>query len=500
MAASEAPTARTYGNWRRPQRAGLSKLGGLGTAWLFASLVMVMLTWMFLGFLMTLPALLVAFVGLAGFWFRDGDGRSLGQRAATRVGWWRTRSAGSHLYRSGPIGRARWGTCQLPGILGQSQLSESTDSFGRPFAMLTMPRTNTHAVMIRAEPEGGSLVDHHDLDTWISGYAQWLGMVGEESGLLAAQVSIEAAPDSGAGLRREVLGNIDPEAPELAQQVMHQVAATYPAASAQVSCTAALTFTGRPPGGRARPVEEMHADLGSRLPALVEQFAKSGVTAVRPVSAQRLSEMTRTAYDPHAARIVDEAYESGEVPDLDWFDVGPSASEAYWDYYRHDGAYSITWEMTVPPRGIVKGTILKRLLEPHPAIDRKRITLLYRSYDPGVASELVESDLRNAEFNMSKTQRPSARVKAEQKAASRTSEEEATGAGLVDFGLLLTATVTDRERIPAALAAINSLRGSSRLRLRKVHGSQDSAFAAALPLGMVVPMHLTIPTAIREGA
>ncbi|WP_422758812.1 hypothetical protein [Paenarthrobacter sp. C1] len=39
---------------------------------------------------------------------------------------------------------------------------------------------------------------------------------------------------------------------------------------------------------------------------------------------------------------------------------------------------------------------------------------------------------------------------------------------------------------------------SARLLLRRAHGSQDSAFAASLPLGLVLPKHLRVPEEIRE--
>ena len=47
-------------------------------------------------------------------------------------------------------------------------------------------------------------------------------------------------------------------------------------------------------------------------------------------------------------------------------------------------------------------------------------------------------------------------------------------------------------------ASFLNLSATARLRLRVVHGSQDSAFAAALPLGLVLPKHLRIPTEVRE--
>jgi hypothetical protein len=34
--------------------------------------------------------------------------------------------------------------------------------------------------------------------------------------------------------------------------------------------------------------------------------------------------------------------------------------------------------------------------------------------------------------------------------------------------------------------------------LRRAYGSQDTAFAASLPLGLVLPKHILLPTEIRE--
>ena len=84
------------------------------------------------------------------------------------------------------------------------------------------------------------------------------------------------------------------------------------------------------------------------------------------------------------------------------------------------------------------------------------------------------------------------------RSAQATAAEEASGAGLMNFGLIVTATTMDRTQEPEARAAIDSLTSAARLRMRPAFGSQDSAFAAALPLGLVLPRHLRIPNEVRE--
>ena len=68
----------------------------------------------------------------------------------------------------------------------------------------------------------------------------------------------------------------------------------------------------------------------------------------------------------------------------------------------------------------------------------------------------------------------------------------------MQFGMLVTATVMDPAQAADARAAVDNLAATARLRLRTVYGSQDSAFAAALPLGLNMSKHLRVPSEFRE--
>jgi len=492
---------RTYGNWRRPGSPGLAALGLLGTVLLFCGLIASVLTLMFAGLWAAITVAAVSVVAVGTLAFRDRHQVTVLQRLTARWAWRRTRKARAQLYRSGPLGRARWGTYQLPGVAATLELSESRDAYDRPFAMLSTLATNTHAVLIGCEPEGDSLVDHTQIDQWAAGFAEFLGMCAHEPGLVGAALSVETAPDTGTRLQREVSGSLDSDAPKLAQDVMREIVAAYPVGSSQVRGTCALTYAGLTPSGKVRKTDQVANDLAARLPALVDALAAAGAGATRPLSAKGVCELVRVAYDPAAQQVLDDTYAAGDRPELRWQDVGPAGHEALWDRYHHDGAWSVTWTMTAPPRGIVHATVLTELLAPDPAIDRKRVTLLYRPYDSAAAARLVEADKRNADFKVSSSSargRPTSRSLAEQRAADATAEEEARGAGLTNFGLVVTATVGDIERLPDALAAVDHLAGTARLQIRPVYGSQDSAFAAGLPLGLVLPRHLRVPTTIRD--
>lgn len=490
----------TYGNWRKPQSAGLMGLGTIGTVGLFAALITLVLIVMLVGLFEAIIAAIVLGVLLTLTLTKDRHGRNVLTRAGIRVGWWMARQRGQHIYRSGPLGRADWGTHQLPGIAAGIRLTEHYDSYERPFALLYTPSTTTYTVVIGTEPDGAALVDQAQIDSWVADWGNWLANLSDEPSIRAASVTIETAPDPGTRLRREVKANLDPNAPTFSQMVLNETMDLYPAGSSHVHAYVALTFSASTrSGGRKRKPAEMARELSSRLPGLTGDLQATGAGAAAPLSAQELCEVVRTAYDPTAAPLIEEAHAEGQDPELSWVDVGPTAAEASWEGYRHDSAYSVSWGMTEAPRGVVQANVLTKLLQPHGDIARKRITLLYRPIDPARAAALVEADLNAAQF-VSGAQRggPSARQTRAYKSAQATADEEASGAGLVNFGMVVTATVTDLEKVADARAAIDNLGGASRVRLRPVYGSQDSAFAAGLPLGLVLPNHTKMPAEWRE--
>ena len=494
---SDTATVRTYGNWRRPQSAGLFGLGSLGTAVMMGGLVLVVLVTMASGFTRGLGLFTVLAGALGAVAVKDSHGRSLAERTRIRLAWATARRRGAHLYRSGPLGFTAWGTHQLPGIAAPLRLSQHHDAYGRAFALLHAPATNTYTVPLVASPDGAALVDRDQVDVWVSGWGHWLANLADEPGLVACQVTVETAPDSGHHLRRSVEAHIDAHAPTFATTMLREVVAAYPAGSSVTRAWVSLTFSAASPAtGDKRDPAAMGRDLGTRLPGLIDTLHATGAGAVRPLPAADLCELVRVAYDPGTAAVIDQAHTDGDQP-LTWDDVGPVAAVAEWDGYRHDSGYSVTWAMSTAPRVLVQSSVLERLLAPHPDIDRKRVTVVYRPIDAAKAAAIVEADLRAAEFVASASKKPTARSVSAARAAAATAAEEAGGAGLVNFAVLVTATVTDPDRAPQARAAVDTLSATARLRLRPVYGGQAAAFAAALPIGLILPKHLSRAEAIQ---
>lgn len=493
--ASDAP--RTYGNWRKPKSVGIGQLGIIGTGALLLLCLVVVLAQQLAGLLAALGIAALGSLVLLGMILKDKHDLSAIQRIGIRLGYQQAARARSRLYRSGPLGRGTWGTNQLPGLLAATKLIEAKDSYDRPFAIVSWPRLGHYAIVISCEPDGAGQVDQDQVDNWVAHWGHWLASLGHEDGVVGASVTVETAPDTGYRLESEVRHNTAADAPAVARQMLAEVVDTYPRGAAHVKAWISITFSAQSRTGRRATADEMALELATRLPNLTAGLASTGAGHVRPTTAQELCEVIRIAYDPAAPSVIDEAKAMGQRIELHWSEVGPAAHQAFWDKYRHDGAWSVTWAMTIAPRGEVLDRVLQPLLAPHRAIARKRVTILYKVMDPGIAARIVEADMKSSDFRTYSSSRPAARQQADQAAAERTRQEEARGAGLIDFGMLVTATVTDSEALIDAVAAVERLSSQSRMRLRAVYGSQDSAFAAALPLGIVPESHLLVPSTVR---
>jgi hypothetical protein len=493
---TDVMTRPTYGNWRRPRRPGLGPLGLLGTVVAFGGLLVALLA--SLVSLMAAIAVLVP-VGLflAPLALRTVDGRNVYQVLAVRIGWMKRKANGSHTYVSGPLSKRPGGRFQPPGLLARTKMYEGRDAYNRSFGVLHHPGRGLYTVVLACEPDGGSLVDPQQVDIWVASWGDWLARLSHEPGLRGAQVVVETAPDTGTRLAAEVLPRISPDAPAAARAVMEEVVERYPSASSEMHTYIALTYG--PTGGPKRDVDDIITDLSMRLPGLLSGLVAAGGGSAYPLAAERLAEIVRVAYDPAIAPDVLSARAEHATTGLEWNDAGPAAAVETATSYQHDSGVSRTWMLTLAPRGTVRSSVLRGLLEPAPGTRRKRVSLIYRPIDPATSARIVESDRRSAHF-MAGSRRGlvQARASSEMQAAEQTAAEEAAGAGLVEFSLMVTVTVDDQEQLQDAGIAVRNLQASSRVLMRPADRMQASAFTCTLPVGLLPWEHTLVPYQIRE--
>ncbi|MCA2211840.1 SCO6880 family protein [Jidongwangia harbinensis] len=493
---TEAIRTRTYGNWRRPRKAGLGSFGLIGTVGIFGGLVVVLLA-----SLMSLQAALVVgtpiVIAVGPLAFRTQDGRNVYNLLALRVGWFRRKTAGQHVYVSGPLSARPGGRFRPPGMLSKVTMLEGRDPYDRAFGVLYHRYRQLYTVVISCEPDGGSLVDAEQTDIWVAMWGEWLSRLAHEPGLRGAAVIVETAPDPGTRLATEILPRIAPDAPAAARAVMEEVVARYPAASSEMNTYITLTYG--TPGGQRGKHDEILADLALRIQGLLDGLIEAGGGSAEPLSAERIADVVRVAYDPAvAADVLDVRAQHGGTG-LSWADAGPAATRETVNAYQHDSGVSRSWLLTLAPRGTVRSNVLRSLLDPAPSIRRKRVAIFYRPIDPATSARIVESDRRSAQFMATSTRgMVRARAASEVAAAEQTASEEAAGAGLVEFSMVVTITVDSMEAIADANVTIRNLLGATRLAMRPADRMQAAAFSCALPVGILPWEQTMVPHDIQE--
>jgi hypothetical protein len=492
-------TEPTYGNWRRPRTAGIGKLGALETWSMIVALIALLFVFRLAGPVPGFITFAVMAAALAVFTVRDRHGQSRISRMVAKRAHMKAVRQRTNLYRSGPVGAVPGGTAQLPGLLAKSQLHQFTDSFDREFALLFMPDTNHATIVIECEPTGLALEDPQTIDSYVANWGGWLADLGKQSDVVAASVTVETAPDFGVRLRQAVDTNRHPDASPAVVQMMEEVKATFPQSAPVTRAFIAVTFTAWRQGAqRPRKVEDLGLDLAARLGKLTEHLEQCGAGDAHPVTAQILCEIVRSAYDPAVAQHIAAAHAEGVTPALSWHDVGPLAHNAGWEWYRHDSGFSKSWIMSVAPRGEVFSNVLEALLSPSGDMDRKRVTMLYRPVSAARAMDVAEQDVNAAKNRANSTGNPNFRAIDDYAKTVQTAKEIAKDAGMLNFGCVITATILNPEDALAASYALEDLSAESQLTVRPAYGAQDTAFAAALPLGVVLPDYVLIPAKIRE--
>ncbi|MFF3224081.1 SCO6880 family protein [Nocardia suismassiliense] len=483
-------TGRMYGRWERPRSAGF-----FGLTWGTSMLGLGLIIAVMVGFMIT-RSLSIAGVSIviAALIFTPMavtlNGRTGWEITLLRLQFAAARARGEHLYRAGRFSKIP-GIAKLPGLLADSRLSEYETAGGRRFAMIHIRRTDHYSVVLRVVPRGKELVDQSQIDSWIEGYGQFLAAQGRSGEVAAVTSVLENVVETRLRQAREVARLIRPDAPRYAKSVMGEAAADTGGVGVRIEARVAITYRAIGKGRIRRDEAEQAREIGQRLQGVLSQLARAGLPAT-PLQAWEVLGLVRSRFDLASQRDV-EAAGTDITSTQSWDSVGPIAHNDAWDHYVHDGARSITWEMDAAPRGAVMETGLEELLRPRADVPRKRVAIVYRLHSAAEATALVDSDFRDA-VAAQQTERgiasASARIRVGNTGAAR--EEQARGAGLTRFGLLLTVTDHLDADLPGIEASVKAMTPAARLGVRRCYGSQAAAFAASLGIGLILPEHASI--------
>jgi hypothetical protein len=489
MTASEfeaATRVRTYGGWRRARGMGLFGLSSVGTVVVLACLVTPLVIGaasLQAGLIAAVPAGLVVLVTLLRV-----DGVTVGQVLQRTLRWWWGSLRGYGTFRSGAVVEHAdaW---RLPGALAPLTLLSADDGRGGSYGVVWDRRTGFLTATLRCAAASTWLVDGQDADAWVSNWHSWLASLGYTPAIRWVAVTVDTAPEPGTTLQEQVLGRVDPRAPHDADALMRELVARSPAAAADVETRVSITFNPAATAHRHDEPEAQVAAVGRLLVGLESALGSCGVTVLGRASADDVAAWVRIAFDPAARGEVqcwnDSAPAAGRER-LPWAEAGPVAALEEWDRYRHDSGISVSWGWHEPPRQQVTSGVLTRLLSP--GRFAKRVTVLYRPLPAGEAARILEEQVNAAAFRDAyrKAQKrdETARDAADRMRAQQAAREEAQGAGVVLMSMYVTATVQDEVALPAAVADIESRADQSKIRVRRLFGSQAAGFAATLPVGI----------------
>ncbi|WP_024805539.1 SCO6880 family protein [Nocardia sp. BMG51109] len=485
---------RSYGLWQKPRSAGLFGLRWGETVLGFVVVITALLTALVAG---PKPAFFVAGIGavvMVPLVWRTG-GRSGYETGLMMFHWLRGRSKGEHVYRGGRFSRVPGGAARLPGLMAPSKLYEGIDAGGYSFGMIHLPQFAQYTVVLRAWPQGHEAVDQPVIDRWVSAWGTFLASLGQTSDIIAVVPVIDTVPETGNRLLTEVSTITRSEAPDLAQQVMFELATELPQERVQLLPRVAITFKATTAERRKNPAEEA-VEIGRRLPGICAAMAEAGVRA-QPMSADEVIGFIRRSYDPASQADLEVSVGDPGGHGLDWADAGPISHEERWDHFLHDGGRSVTWEMDTAPEGAVDERVLQRLLAPNPEVPRKRIAIVYRPHSAADAAEIVDDDYKNALVaQQSERGVVSASATLRVGATQQAREEQARGHGVTRFGALVTITEPLRGDLPRIEAITRDLSTQARLKIRRCYRYQAAAFAASLGCGVILPEHASIPKAL----
>lgn len=497
-----------FGNLLSPKLPGFGSLSMPATLFLVVAAAVTMLlsiisiwavmVWVAISLVVLVPSLVPT---------RDGYGRY--ELLWRRLSHSRASSAGETVLRQGLVGAVPDGACRLPGLGAATELTSHVDGWGRPFGLLHYPDADLYACVLSCSPSGFAGLDQETRDSQAAHWAAWMAGLSAVEEIVGMAVVVETVPDSGQRLERAMeRGRVgDEHLTDFARQVEEEIHVASQVGSPTLTARLTITLTARveedlEKGSRmwVRPLDDMANQFADLLPGWTTGLAPTGAgQSVRPATAQDITDATRVAFDPSVSLDVEEAQMAAAAAratgnpgwqalgtGITWDQAGPIYAENLADVYVHEGHASRTLQMYKPPSGNFFAESLRPVLEQHKDIERKRVTMLFRPESPQASAAEAERQVKAARFKLTQSKYGKAAAEEEYNAAKVTAQQEAKGSPLVRIGILVTVSASDMPSLRKATRTVRStLAGAARISLRVPRGSQDYAFLASLPLGVV---------------
>lgn len=479
-----------YGRWERPRSTGLFGMTWGATLYAGAFIIGTILWFMITRSMVT--SLLFLGIGVLTLapllWRRRG-----------RTGWelmivwikfnW-SAFKGENTFRGGVFGVVPGRSIQ-PGIQGDTRLYEYELRTGQRFGLIHARAKDHYTIVLACQPQGQELAEQWQINDWVRGWDDFLAGLGTTHNVAGAITTIETVPDNGTRIGNEVRAITAPDAPPYAREVMAQTATHRTSATTRTEARVSITFR-RQREADSKDVADQGAAIGRLVSTIISRAAAAGLDA-SPMTAGDLCVVAMRAYRPEVSAELEALSSEGGQDQLRWDETGCAGAKAEWDRFLHNGFQSVTWEMAAAPSGTVTHAALQPLLLPRADLPRKRVSIIYRVHNIAEAVKLVDNDFKDAlSAEQAKTGMGSAAASIRVDNTREARKEQARGAGLTRFGVLITLTARHDDDMPQMTAEIEGLSSAARLGVQRVYGGQDSSFVGAMGLGVLIPEYSTV--------
>ncbi|CED92462.1 Integral membrane protein [Actinomyces succiniciruminis] len=450
--------------------AGVAAVGGMIGLGLPAGPVITSPLWVGLAAAALVPVSgkpLVGYVPVAAAWLGRGVA---GQRQYVRPVW-RTRPAG---------------TLALPG--SRARLRQVVDeATGAVF--VHDPAAKTLAATIAVTHGQFMVVDDDEQASRVTGWAAFLGTVGQSGGIVRIQTTVRSDPDASVGAR-EHWRRWPTKAPEGSparvsyEALLNDLSAATEVHRSTITIVMSLEATKRAVRDHGGGMTGAAAVMRSRMHVVEEALPAAGLTPAGWLGPDELALIIRAAYDP--ARSVQLERHPELVGDLD--EAGPMAVEAHWAHLRTDSGWHKVMRVGWPRRPVAPGFLHQLLMVPGVRMTLTHIYEPVRTDKAVRAAEHDANDEANAVEERAKVGRTETVLQArDRQAVDEHLTELDSGWTDADHVALVVIAAASKDGLGRAFEAVRAAAGQSVLRVDTLIGQQDELFdAATLPLGLKV--------------
>jgi hypothetical protein len=435
------------------------------------------------GRLASLAGLIVAAL-LVGWAFVPVRGRTLQQWTPIAAGFWLRERSGRRSFRSSPVdGQASaW---SLPDALADLEVLPVSVDGGGQIGVIVDRAADRYLAVAQVSGRGFALLDAAAQERRVQSWGSLLAGLCRDGSVISRISWVErTTPDPGNAMSAHFQQNGDHQA--VSVESYRQLLATAGPVTQAHMVLLTISVDGRKARtSRIRSRSRDDASIQALLRAcgiLSERLHAAELTVTGWLSPRMLAAQLHQAYRPRTQeRLQARAHpHQGIASGL----LGPSATEEFWSYYRHDDAVSATYWVGEWPRLPVAADVLAPLLlqtqaramavvmeAVPPAVSRRRV----RS---AATSRQVDAELRDRIGQVTTELDVSAA-----EADRRRAREVAAGHAEFRFSGYLTVTADTEDELNDACAQVEQAADACLLELHRLYGEQDYAFTLTLPLG-----------------